>query len=142
MKTLGNLLWLLFGGLATALEYLVASILMMVTIIGIPFGVQSMKMASLCIWPFGADVRKKETPSGCLNTAINILWFFVLILELLVLTDKLSISGDYYMYDKAYVILFFQFRMIKLKHHYARKEKLVKRKMAWIWHFALSIWKT
>ncbi len=77
MKTLGNLLWLLFGGLATALEYLVASILMMVTIIGIPFGVQSMKMASLCIWPFGADVRKKETPSGCLNTAMNILWFFL-----------------------------------------------------------------
>jgi uncharacterized membrane protein YccF (DUF307 family) len=79
MKTLGNLIWLIFGGLATALEYFVSSLLMMITIIGIPFGVQSMKMASLCLWPFGADVRKKETPpaSGCLNTAMNILWFLL-----------------------------------------------------------------
>ena len=43
MKILGNILWLLFGGLETALEYFVASIAMFITIIGIPFGLQSIK---------------------------------------------------------------------------------------------------
>ena len=41
-----NLLWLVFGGIFTAIEYLVASLLMMITIIGIPFGMQTLKMAS------------------------------------------------------------------------------------------------
>ena len=42
-----NLLWLVFGGIFTAIEYLVASLLMMITIIGIPFGMQTLKMLSL-----------------------------------------------------------------------------------------------
>lgn len=77
MRFLGNIIWLLLGGLATAVEYFVASILMMITIIGIPFGVQSMKMAALCIWPFGAEVEKKPQQSGCLNSVMNVLWFFL-----------------------------------------------------------------
>jgi len=77
MRFLGNIIWLLLGGLATAVEYFVASILMMITIIGIPFGVQSMKMATLCIWPFGAVVEKKPQQSGCLNSVMNVLWFFL-----------------------------------------------------------------
>ena len=52
-----NLLWLVFGGIFTAIEYLVASLLMMITIIGIPFGMQTLKMASLALWPFGKTVR-------------------------------------------------------------------------------------
>ena len=44
-----NLLWLVFGGIFTAIEYLVASLLMMITIIGIPFGMQTLKMASLAL---------------------------------------------------------------------------------------------
>ena len=51
-----NLLWLVFGGIFTAIEYLVASLLMMITIIGIPFGLQSFKMAKLALWPFGAEI--------------------------------------------------------------------------------------
>ena len=51
-----NLLWLVFGGIFTAIEYLVASLLMMITIIGIPFGLQSFKMAKLALWPFGAQI--------------------------------------------------------------------------------------
>lgn len=45
---------------------------------------------------------------------INIVWYVILILELLVFTEELSISGDYYMYDKAYVILFFQLRITSM----------------------------
>ena len=59
-----NLLWLVFGGIFTAIEYLVASLLMMITIIGIPFGMQTLKMASLALWPFGKTVRSGERSGG------------------------------------------------------------------------------
>ena len=57
MKLLSNLLWLVFGGLFIAIEYFLASLLLMITIIGIPFGVQTMKLAVLAIWPFGHLVK-------------------------------------------------------------------------------------
>ena len=75
MKFLGNIIWLIFGGIATAVEYIMASLAMMVTIIGIPFGLQSLKLGLLCLWPFGSRVVRKPT-SGCLNMAMNIIWFF------------------------------------------------------------------
>ena len=76
MKLLGNIIWLVFGGIEIAIEYVVASLAMMITIIGIPFGLQSLKLGMLALWPFGSKVRKKPT-SGCLNTVMNIIWFFV-----------------------------------------------------------------
>ena len=76
MKILGNIIWLIFGGIATAVEYIMASLAMMVTIIGIPFGLQSLKLGILCLWPFGSRVVRKPT-SGCLNMVMNIIWFFV-----------------------------------------------------------------
>ena len=77
MKLLGNLLWLIFGGLVTAIEYFVSSILLMITIIGIPFGVQTLKLASVALWPFGAKITPKPTDSGCLNTLMNIIWLLI-----------------------------------------------------------------
>ena len=71
-----NLLWLVFGGIFTAIEYLVASLLMMITIIGIPFGMQTLKMASLALWPFGKTVRSGERSAGCLYILMNVLWIF------------------------------------------------------------------
>ena len=53
-----NVLWLVFGGILTAVEYMIASLLMMITIVGIPFGMQTMKMAGLALWPFGKEVRR------------------------------------------------------------------------------------
>ena len=72
-----NLLWLGFGGIFTAIEYLVASLLMMITIIGIPFGMQTLKMASLALWPFGKTVRSGERSGGCLYILMNVLWIFL-----------------------------------------------------------------
>lgn len=72
-----NLLWLVFGGIFTAIEYLVASLLMMITIIGIPFGMQTLKMASLALWPFGKTVRSGERSAGCLYILMNVLWIFL-----------------------------------------------------------------
>lgn len=76
MKILGNIIWVVFGGLEIALQYFVSSLVLMITIIGIPFGLQTMKLGLLALWPFGAKVRKTPT-SGCLNTFMNVLWLLV-----------------------------------------------------------------
>jgi len=78
MRFLGNLIWLIFGGLETAIGYFCGGLAMMVTIIGIPFGFQMIKIGSLCLWPFGRTfhVNRGEMP-GCLFTLLNIIWFFI-----------------------------------------------------------------
>jgi len=53
MRLLGNLIWLLFGGLATAIGWWVAALLAAITIIGIPFAVQHLKLAHLSLTPYG-----------------------------------------------------------------------------------------
>lgn len=45
-------------------------------IIGIPFGMQTLKMASLALWPFGKTVRSGERSAGCLYILMNVLWIF------------------------------------------------------------------
>ena len=77
MNTLGNVLWLLLGGFITALEYLIGSILLMVTIIGIPFGIQTLKFSMLALWPFGRTVISTGNPAGCIHTLMNILWILL-----------------------------------------------------------------
>ena len=74
MKILGNLIWLLFGGFVIAVEYLIGSIALIVTIVGIPFGVQTLKLAGLAIWPFGRDTRVHSRASGCLYIIMNVIW--------------------------------------------------------------------
>ena len=77
MKILGNIVWLLLGGFATALEYFAGSIALMVTIIGIPFGLQTLKIGVLELWPFGSEVVRNEGAPNILTTIMNIIWFFV-----------------------------------------------------------------
>ena len=74
MRFLGNLIWLIFGGIIIAIEYFIGSVILMITIVGIPFGIQTLKMASLAIWPFGRDTRVDVRASGCLYILMNILW--------------------------------------------------------------------
>lgn len=77
MKFLGNIIWLIFGGFFTALEYFAAGIAMVVTIIGIPFAFQSFKLGLMMLAPFSQEAVKRENGSGCLWTTMNIIWFFV-----------------------------------------------------------------
>ena len=78
MKILGNIIWLIFGGIVTSIEYAISSVLLMVTIIGIPFGLQTLKLAMLALWPFGSKVTDNGSSSGgCLNIIMNILWLFL-----------------------------------------------------------------
>lgn len=77
MKTFGNIIWVVFGGIFVAIEYVLASFVLMITIIGIPFGLQSLKLAEVALWPFGKKVEKSETASGCLSLLMNVIWSFV-----------------------------------------------------------------
>lgn len=77
MKILGNIIWLVFGGILIAVEYFISSIVLCITIIGIPFGLQTLKLGILALWPFGSRVVHKETAHGCLYVFMNIIWFFV-----------------------------------------------------------------
>ncbi|OZG60288.1 MULTISPECIES: YccF domain-containing protein [Bifidobacterium] len=56
-STLANIVWVVLVGLWMAIGYVIAGAANCVTIIGIPFGIQSFKMAKLALWPFGAEIR-------------------------------------------------------------------------------------
>lgn len=74
MKVLGNLIWLIFGGIIIAIEYFIGSLALFITIIGVPFGIQTLKMAALAVWPFGRDTRVQSRASGCLYILMNVIW--------------------------------------------------------------------
>ena len=73
MSILMNILWLLLGGIFTAVEYVVASLGMMITIIGIPFGIQTLKISLLALCPFGKKIETTPQAGGCLSIIMNIL---------------------------------------------------------------------
>lgn len=77
MKTLGNIIWIVFGGFIIAIEYIVSSVALMVTIIGIPFGLQTLKLAEVALLPFGKKITHNPSSSGCISTLMNVIWFFV-----------------------------------------------------------------
>ena len=74
MKIIGNLLWLILGGIVIAVEYMIGTLALMITIIGIPFGLQTFKMSWLAIWPFGRESRISSRSSGCLYILMNVIW--------------------------------------------------------------------
>lgn len=74
MKILGNILWIIFGGLEAAICYFIGSIFLALTIIGLPLAKQTIKLGVLSLWPFGAEVINKEKSTGCLTLFLNIIW--------------------------------------------------------------------
>ena len=77
MRLLGNILWLLFGGIIVALEYFISSFILIITIVGIPFGIQTLKLGVLALWPFGQTTIQSDRSSGCLYIIFNIIWIIV-----------------------------------------------------------------
>lgn len=70
MRILGNLIWLIFGGLINALLWFIFGLILCVTIIGIPFGTQCFKVANLMLLPFG----KKVDLNFFKHPIINVIW--------------------------------------------------------------------
>jgi uncharacterized membrane protein YccF (DUF307 family) len=84
MNLILNIVWLIFGGFIVVIGYLLGGILLCITIIGIPFGIQCFKLAGLALAPFGREIREKEPPSGALAVIMNIIWIILPGLELAV----------------------------------------------------------
>lgn len=74
MNTIGNIIWLLFGGLISALGYVIGGAVLCLTIIGVPFGLQCFKLAAFVLWPFGRMAVGTSASGGCLTLLLNILW--------------------------------------------------------------------
>jgi uncharacterized membrane protein YccF (DUF307 family) len=73
LRVIGNILWLIFGGLIMAFNYVIAGTIMFILIITIPFGVQAFKLAGFTLWPFGRTlIRKPET--GAMSVVGNVIW--------------------------------------------------------------------
>lgn len=80
MKTLLNIIWLLFGGLWLALGYFFFGVLACILIITIPAGVASFRMASYALWPFGRSVveRSGRGAVGAVSAGVmNVIWFLI-----------------------------------------------------------------
>jgi len=78
MSLLGNIIWIIFGGgIILFILYLVGGLLLCLTIIGIPFGFQCVKLSMLALIPFGRKVVEVQRGTGCLSTVMNVLWIFI-----------------------------------------------------------------
>lgn len=75
MNIIGNILWIILGGgILLFAEYIIGGLVLCVTIIGIPFGVQCFKLSFLALVPFGKEVVNTQSSTGCLTTIMNIIW--------------------------------------------------------------------
>ena len=74
MNLIGNIIWLVFGGLFAAIGYVFGGFVLCITIVGVPWGIQCFKLASLMLWPFGKQVVPTSGGTGCLSTLFNIVW--------------------------------------------------------------------
>ena len=77
MSCLGNIIWLIFGGLVVGVGYVIGGLLLCLTIIGIPFGVQSIKLGFATFAPFGKEVVEVEHANSPLRVIFNIVWLLL-----------------------------------------------------------------
>jgi uncharacterized membrane protein YccF (DUF307 family) len=74
MNLLGNIIWLVFGGLFAAFGYLIGGFVLCITVVGIPWGLQCFKLAGVVLWPFGKRIINDSGNTGCLSLFCNIIW--------------------------------------------------------------------
>ncbi|MCP3898881.1 MAG: YccF domain-containing protein [Desulfobacteraceae bacterium] len=78
MSLLGNILWILIGGgIVIFVEYILAGIALCLTIIGIPFGIQCMKLSFLGLLPFGKEIKENRKANEGLSLIMNIIWILI-----------------------------------------------------------------
>ena len=75
LKLVGNILWVVLSGFWLCLGYLIAGLFQCVTLIGIPFGIQSFKLAGYALWPFGSVVVARTDRDAGLSCLGNAIWF-------------------------------------------------------------------
>ncbi|MEE1946680.1 YccF domain-containing protein [Pedobacter sp. KR3-3] len=74
MNLIGNIIWIIFGGLLIFFQYIFGGLILCLTIVGIPFGIQCFKFAIVGLAPFGVKITNTSYGVGCLSTIMNIIW--------------------------------------------------------------------
>jgi uncharacterized membrane protein YccF (DUF307 family) len=76
VKTIANLIWFILSGVWLGIAYLVAGVVACLTIIGIPFGIQSFKLAGYVMWPFGRTLAESSGHRFS-KGVMNVIWIIV-----------------------------------------------------------------
>jgi uncharacterized membrane protein YccF (DUF307 family) len=74
MTFLGNIIWLVFGGLLSGLAYMLVGVVLCLTVVGLPFGVQAFKIGIATLAPFGKQVVELPQANSTLRIVFNVLW--------------------------------------------------------------------
>lgn len=74
MSFIGNIIWIIFGGIFIFFQYIFGGLVLCLTIVGIPFGIQCFKFAIVGLAPFGVQIKDTSSNIGCLSTVMNIIW--------------------------------------------------------------------
>lgn len=77
MILIGNLIWLIFGGFVTGAGYIIGGIGICLTIVGIPFGVETIKLGIATMSPFGREIVEDDNPNSNLKIVLNVIWIFL-----------------------------------------------------------------
>ena len=74
MSLIGNIIWLIFGGFFAGLGYIIGGLALCLTIVGIPFGLQSIQLGISTLTPFGKEVQDNTENSGFLRLVFDAIW--------------------------------------------------------------------
>ncbi|MEB3290751.1 MAG: YccF domain-containing protein [Leptolyngbya sp.] len=77
MSLLGNIIWLIFGGFLAGMGYILGGLLLCLTIVGIPFGLQAIKLGTATMTPFGRQIVEDNNANGVVNIVLNVVWMLV-----------------------------------------------------------------
>ena len=96
-----NVLWFIWGGFFLGLGWLLAGVILAITIVGLPYAGAAFRIAGFSFWPFGKEIVRRETglASGPLGLVLNVIWFvlagwWLALGHLLVaVTEAISIIG-------------------------------------------------
>lgn len=111
MRTLGNILWFVFGGLILSVLWGVLGIICCCTIVAIPAGIQCFKFASFVFWPFGRDVVFSSSVRSFL---LNVIWILTFGWELTVISCVFGLIWCITIIGIPFGLQFFKFAKIAL----------------------------
>src|SRR5690348_3254843 len=77
MSLIGNLFWLIFGGFFAGLGYIIGGLFLCLTVVGIPFGMQSIKIGIATFAPFGKEIVEGSNANSPLRVIFNIIWLIL-----------------------------------------------------------------
>lgn len=112
LQVLGNILWLIFGGLFSAIGWFLAGCLCYITIIGIPLGTQCFKFARLSISPFGKKIYYGNMGSG--SVLLNVVWVLLCGIELALAFAAMGIACCATIIGIPFGLQHFKFAMLAL----------------------------